>query len=113
MTQLQNSNRKRYVSVNVFHELLGHLSQATTRMAAKEMDVMVTSVFQQCQAWALGKAKNSNVSKTVNKCSTIFIVLLFIDIRPTVTSLGDKKHWLFIVNEFTVYMELLFERKKK
>ena len=48
--------------MNVIHELLGHSYEATTRMTAKEMDVVVTRIFQPCKACALGKAKSWRVA---------------------------------------------------
>ena len=36
ITQIPNSNCKRYMNVNVLHELLGHPSKATTRLVSKK-----------------------------------------------------------------------------
>ena len=71
MTQSPNFNHKRYVNVNVLCKLLRHPSDATTRITAKEMEVLVTGIFQPCNACALGITKKVNVSKTVNKFSNI------------------------------------------
>ena len=55
-----------------------------------------TGVLQPWKACVLGEAKKANMSKTVNKCSTIPGVLLLIDISsPTTTSVGGKKHWTY------------------
>ena len=98
------------MNVNVLHEILGYPSKATTRMMAKEMDLMVTNTFQPCKACALGKAKKANISKTVNKRSTIARKWLFIDISPPMaTSFGSKKQWLLIIDDYSDYMGLFLK----
>ena len=57
--QRLNSHHKRYVKINVLHVSLGDLSEATTRLKAKEMNVMVSGFLQPCKACALGKAKKA------------------------------------------------------
>ena len=55
------------MNVNVWLKLLDHLSEATFRMATKEMEVTVMGIFLPCKACALGKAKKASVFKTDNK----------------------------------------------
>ena len=63
------ATHKAYIIVNTLHELLGHISEAMTRKTAKEMNVMLTGIFEPCKACALGKAKKAYVLKILNEHS--------------------------------------------
>ena len=95
------ATQKINVNVNTLHELLGHPSEAMMRKIAKELNVILTGIVEPCKACILGKAKEPNVSTITHKCSAMIGEMLFIDISvPTVKSLGGKRHWLLVVNDF-------------
>ena len=53
------------MNVNVLHELLGHLSKATTRLMTKN-GYDHDRYFSTCEACALGKAKKMCPSQSTN-----------------------------------------------
>ena len=86
--------------MNDLHKLLGHPSETITRKTAKEMKVIVTEQFKPCEACALTKIRNKNLSKTPVKCSNIVGERLFLGVSsPLVTSLGGKCHWHLLVDD--------------
>ena len=94
-------------------EFLGHLSEAIATVMAEEMDAIMMVIFHPCRACTVGKAKKANVPKR-KQCSTIAREKLFIEISlPTATSLGGKKYWLLIFDDFTDNTELFLKEKSE
>ena len=81
LAQPPNTQCKRYVTVSVLHELLLYSSKATTRLMSKEMNIVVTGIFQPCKSCALERVKKNKHAKTINKQSNfseICILLIYL-----------------------------------
>ncbi len=69
--------------------------------------------FNPCEDCALGKARQSNVSKKADPRSPNKREQLFIDISsPSTKSTGRRKHWLLIVHDYTNYCWEYFLKEK-
>ena len=75
------------ISVNDYHEELGHPSMATTRKTAKSRGVNLKGTAQICKECVKSKAKQKNVPKSQVPRSTIPGERLFIDISSPSQSL--------------------------
>ena len=49
--------------INAFHKALGHESESITHATAKAEGIMLTGKVNTCEDCALGKARQTNVSK--------------------------------------------------
>ena len=103
------------VNVNKFHELMGHPSEAKTRLVAAYYGVKLSGQFKTCSACAKAKAKQANVPKKLKegKRSTVPGERLSFDIASIkAQSYGGAKYWLLIMDDATGHIWSLFVKKK-
>lgn len=103
------------IDVNVFHSLLGHVSEYKARAVAKYYGIKLVGKFHTCSACAEAKARQSNVPKVVaeeSKCKTAG-EKLHMDISSIKSrSFGGAKYWLLVIDEVTAYSFSFFLKRK-
>jgi hypothetical protein len=101
------------IDVDVLHRLLGHPSENKTRTTAQKMNVELTGKFSTCEYCVKGKARQKKVAKSTEKQSTHPFEKLYVDISTmATTSVGGKKNWVLIVDEFTHMKWSIFLKNK-
>ena len=95
--------------VNHFHELLGHPSEAKTKLVAKYYyyGVELTGTFNTCAACAKAKAKQADVPKMLEKGkrSNKPGERLSFDVSSIKTlSYGGTKYWLLVMDDATGFI---------
>ena len=110
ITQSPNTNCKRYIKVNLLHELLGHPSKATTRMMAKEWMRWQQIFFNHAKPVLWEKLRKQTCPwQSIN--DEIFLesrclLILFTNCK----NVGGKKHWLLIIDDYTAYTSLFLRK---
>jgi hypothetical protein len=90
------------LTVNEYHEQLGHPSMDTTKQTAKARGINLIGPTYPCKDCAIGKGKQKRVSKESVPRSTVPGEKLFIDISsPKQASIGGSKHWLLVLDDAT------------
>ena len=90
--------------INVLHAELDNPSEVITHATGRVMGLHFTGTLNPCEDCALGIAKKKVSAKKTVHCSKILGERLFGDISsPFTTTLGGKKHWLFIMEGSTNY----------
>ena len=102
------------VDVNVFHQLLGHVSETVTRQTAKYYGVELEGDFNTCEECALAKARQKNLGHVdFLKRSKNPGERLFIDISSIKEpSVGGAKFWLLGVDDATDFCWSSFLNRK-
>ncbi len=99
--------------INEYHKALGHPSEAITHATAQAEGILLKGNFSPCEDCALGKARQTNVSKKAVPGSTNKGEQLFIDTSsPSTKSMGGKQHWLLVVDDCTNYCWCYFLKEK-
>ena len=118
---LDKANNERAVSattlpkknINNIHVDLGYPSENITQATTKALGIQVTGTFKPCEECALGKAKQSAVSKKAVHHSKMLGERLFLYITsPTIPTFGSKHHWLLIVDDCSKYIWSFFLKEK-
>ncbi len=110
-TNLESSS----VSINQFHELLGHPSESKMRFIAKYYGVKLTGKLEVCPHCAQAKARQANIPKEVpNKNKTeVPGQRLHMDISLIkARSFGGAKYWLLVLDEATGFVFSFFLKQK-
>ena len=105
----------RKFDVNCFHELLGHPSEAKTRLVANYYGVQLSGKFKTCAACVKAKAKQADIPKKLEKGkrSDKPGEKLMFDISSIKTrSIGGAKYWLLVVDDATGFTWSYFLKKK-
>jgi hypothetical protein len=108
------TNREK-MDVNELHRLLGHPGERKTRATGTgdSLNLELTGKFETCEDCVKGKAKQKNIEKFAEKKSTKPFEKIYVDISTiTATSVGGKKNWVLIVDEFTNMKWSLFIKNK-
>ena len=99
------------IGVNLFHNIIGHASEETTKHTASYYGLRLTGTMTKCEHCALAKARQKNVSKTSdpeNKATSVG-ERLYIDIssvnKPT---FSGKTFWLLVVDEYLAWKKHVF-----
>ncbi len=88
--------------INDYHKALGHPSEAITRATAYAEGALLKGNFNPSEDYALGKARQANMSKKAVPRSTNKGEQLHIDIgSPSNKSMGGKQHWLLVIDDCT------------
>ena len=90
------------VTVNEYHEQLGHPSMDSTKLTATARGVTLKGPTYPCKDCAIGKGKQKGVPKEPVPRSTVPGEKLFIDISsPKTASIGGSQHWLLVLDDCT------------
>jgi hypothetical protein len=102
------------IDIMKFHDMLGHVSESTTKKTAEYYGVKLIGSFEVCSDCAKAKARQKNIPKgndTVHATSNG--ERLFIDISSIkTTSFGGAKFWLLVVDDKTDYSWSYFLKRK-
>ena len=97
-----------------FHQITGHTGEQLLKTTAENMGIKITGKVEPCEVCAQAKIRQANVPNRKQKQ-----VLsrpgyrMFIDISSfRHESMGGKRHWLIVVDEFSDYSHSFFLRKK-
>ena len=101
------------IDINKLHTLLGHPSEETLRLTAKNYAVKVHGKFNPCFACALAKSKQKRIKKESETKSKTRGERLYIDTSSIKTiSFGGAKFWLLIVDDYSDMSWSYFLRAK-
>ena len=97
-----------------FHQMTGHTGEDLLKPTAENMGIKLTGKLEPYQVCAQVKIRQVNMKKKKQKqipsrpgCR------MFIDIGSFKhESMGEKRHWLIVVDEFSDYSHSFFLRKK-
>ena len=96
------------MTIKKAHTVLGHMSEDTTRAAAKQLGITITrGSLDTCEACAIGKAKQKNVPKVSNQIpSTKPGELMYLDISTIKgekdgPAVNAKRHWRMMVDDWS------------
>ena len=97
-----------------FHLMTGHTGEHLLRTAAEDMGIKLTGKLEPCEICAQVKIRLSNVPKKKEKqVPSRPEYRLFIDISSFKHgSMGGKRHWLIVVDEFSDYSHSFFLKRK-
>ena len=101
------------LSIMDLHERLGHVSINTTKKTAKEFEWNLTGETLVCESCAMAKARQANISKDNKQSTKRPGEKLYMDISKVQTeSIGGRKFWLLLVDEFTKFKKSIFLKQK-
>ena len=97
-----------------FHQITGHTGEHVLKTTAENMGIKITGKLQPCEVCTQAKIRQVNVPKRKQKqVPTRAAYRMFIDISSFKhESMGGKRHWLIVVDEFSDYSHSFFLRKK-
>ena len=101
------------ITVQQAHVLFGHVSEDATRKMAAAFGIKVTGSMELCDACALAKGKQKNVSKDTSVSSTRPGERLYIDLSSVnAISVGGSKYMAMIVDDHTRFKWAFFLKAK-
>ena len=97
-----------------FHQITGHTGEHLLKTTAENMGIQITGKLEPCEVCAQAKIRQANVPKKKQKQEPSRPgYRMFIDISSFKhKSMGRKRHWLIVVDEFSDYSHSFFLRKK-
>ena len=97
-----------------FHQMTGHTGEYLMKTTADYMDINLTGKLQPCETCAQAKIRQANVPKSKEKqVPSRPGYRLFIDISSFKhESMGGKRHWLIVVDEFSDCSHSFFSKRK-
>ena len=97
-----------------FHQMTGHTGEYHMRTTADYMGIKLTGKLDPCETCAQAKIRQANVPKKKEKqVPGIPGYRLFIDISSFIhESMGGKRHWLIVVDEFSDCSHNFFLKRK-
>ena len=97
-----------------FHHITGHTGEHLLRPTAEYMGIKLTGKLEPCEMCAQAKITQANVPKKKEKqVPSRPGYRMFIDISSFKhESMGGKRHWLIVVDEFSDYSHSFFLRRK-
>ena len=97
-----------------FHQMTGHTAEYLMKTTADYMGIKLTGKLEQCEACAQAKIRQANVPKKKEKqVPSRPGYRLFIDISSFKhESMGGKRHWLVVVDEFSDCSHSFFLKRK-
>ena len=57
-----------FISMNEFHDMLGHPSYQITKATADKMKIKITGKMMRCEHCDVSKMTKKNISKTIRMC---------------------------------------------
>ena len=97
-----------------FHQITGHTREHLLRPTAEYMGIKLTGKLEPCEMCAQAKITQANVPKKKEKqVPSRPGYRMFIDISSFKhESMGGKRHWLIVVDEFSDCSHIFFLRRK-
>ena len=97
-----------------FHQITGHTGEHLLKTIDENMGIKITGKLEPCEACAQVKIRQANVPKRKQKqVPSRPGYRMFIDISSFKhESMGGKRHWLIVVDEFSDCSHSFFLRKK-
>ena len=97
-----------------FYQMTGHTGEHLLRTTAEDMGIKLTGKLEPCEICAQAKIRQANVPKKKEKqVPSRPGYRLFIDISSFKhESMGGKRHWLIVVDEFSDCSHSFFLKKK-
>ena len=97
-----------------FHQITGHTGEHLLRPTADYMGIKLTGKLEPCETYAQAKIRQGNVPKKKEKqVPSRPGYRLFIDISSFKhESMGGKRHWLIVVDEFSDCSHNFFLKRK-
>ena len=97
-----------------FHQITGHNGEHLLKTTAENMGIKITIKLEPCKVCAQVKIRQANVPKRKQKqVPSRPGYRMFIEISSFKhESIGGKRHWLIVVDEFSDYSHRFFLRKK-
>ena len=97
-----------------FHQISGHTGEHLLKPTAENMGIKITGKLEPCEVCTLAKIRQANVPKRKQKqVPSRPGYRMFIDTSSFKhESMGGKRHWLIVVDEFSDYSHSFFLRKK-
>ena len=94
-----------------FHQMTGHTEEYLMRTTADYMGIKLTGKLEPCETCTQAKIRQANVPKKKEKSRHGY--RLFIDISSLKhESMGGKRHWLIVVDEFSDCSHSFFLKRK-
>ncbi|MCP3667476.1 MAG: DDE-type integrase/transposase/recombinase, partial [Gammaproteobacteria bacterium] len=104
---------RKATEINIFHQRLGHPSEASTIKTAELNRVKLKGKFKFCESCIYGKAHQKPVKKWTGTRATVPYERVFVDITSLQhTSLGGSKHWAVVVDDATRFRWSFFMKDK-
>ena len=97
-----------------FHQMTGHTGEHLMKTTADYMGIKLTGKLEPCETCAQAKIREANVpKKKENQVPSRPGYRLFIDISSFKhESMGGKRHWLIVVDEFSDCSHSCFLKRK-
>ena len=97
-----------------FHQITGHTGEHLLRPTAEYMGIKLTGQLEPCEMCAQAKITQANVPKKKEKqVPSRPGYRMFIDISSfKLESMGGKRHWLIVVDEFSDCSHSFFLKRK-
>ena len=97
-----------------FHQIIGHTGENLLKTTAKYMGIKLTGKLEPCETCAQVKIRQANVhKKKETQVPSRPGYRLFIDISSFKhESMGGKRHWLIVVDEFSDCSHSFFLKRK-
>ena len=97
-----------------FHEITSHTREYLLRPTAEDISVKLTGQLEPCEMCAQAKITQANVPKKKEKqIPSRPPYRMFIDISSFKhESMGGKRHWLIVVDEFSYCSDSFFLKRK-
>ena len=97
-----------------FHQMTGHTGECLMRTTADYMGIKLTGKLEPCETCAQAKIRQANIPKKKEKqVPSRPGYRLFIDISSFKhESMGGKRHWLIVVDEFSDCSHSFFLKRK-
>ena len=102
------------ISIWKFHQITGHTGEHLLRPTADYMGIKLTGKLEPCETCAQAKIRQANVPKKKEKqVPSRPGYRLFMDISSFKhESMGGKRHWLIVVDEFSDCSHSFFLKRK-
>ena len=97
-----------------FHQMTGHTGEHLLKTTAENMGIKLTGKLEPCEVCTQVNIRQASVPKNKQKqVPSRPGYRMFIDISSFKhESMGGKRHWLIVVDEFSDYSHSFFLRKK-
>ena len=97
-----------------FHQITGYTGEYLLKTTAENMGIKLTGNLEPCEVCTQAKIRQANVPKKKQKqVPSRPRYRMLIDISSFKhESMGGKRHWLIVVDEFSDYSHSFFLRKK-
>ena len=96
-----------------FHQMTGHTGEHLLRPTAENMGIKLTGKLEPCEICAQMKIRQANIPKKEQQVPSRPEYRLFMDISSFKhESMGGKRHWFIVVDEFSDSSHSFFLKRK-